>query len=152
MASVPKRPRSEQHLFCFSFFFFSDIFSYTLLPLQEKTTRPGVLVRNYDLDARCGPPLVVRNPRDGPPNHHGPCCAAALPVPAGLSAAGQGVITLSRASAGALEVSVYCLFALLCPAPPLPTATATAVFGKLTMGGMLRCQGRTSWGGRGGMG
>lgn len=54
LASVPKRPRSESCFFVSLFFFFPDMFSCTLLPLQGKTTRPGVLVRNYDLDARCG--------------------------------------------------------------------------------------------------
>lgn len=55
------------------FLFFAGHFSYTLLPLPGKTTRPGVLDRNYDLDARCvvcAPP--PRNP-GRPTNHHAPC-------------------------------------------------------------------------------
>lgn len=95
--------------------------SYNLFPLQGKSTRPGVLDRNYDLDARCGP---SSKPRDEPtqppcPMLPGclPACLAALPVPAGLSAAGQGVITLSRASARG-PWAVYCFCAVLYSALP----------------------------------
>lgn len=45
-------------------------FPYTLLPLQGKATRPGVVDRNYDLDARCVCVCVClvppSKPRDGP--------------------------------------------------------------------------------------
>lgn len=47
-------------------------FLYTLLPVPGKTTRPGAMGRNYDLDARCVP---LRNPGRAT-NHHAPCCVA----------------------------------------------------------------------------
>lgn len=79
-SSVPKRLDDSKSIF---FFLSRGMFLYTLLPIPGKTTRPGVLDRNYDLDARCVS-VSVRPPRNPgrPTNHHAPCSlphAAACP-------------------------------------------------------------------------
>lgn len=92
---MPKRLRYNLFFVCFL-----EIL-YTVFPLQGKTTRPGVLDRNYDLDARCG----CRCPRNPGRATQPPCpMLAALPsarrglggeLAAGLSGRHHSVVRIS---------------------------------------------------------
>lgn len=136
-----------------------DIFSYTLLPIQGKTTRPGAQDRNYDLDARCVFCAAPRNPGAGhqPPCPMPPCTVrAALPVPAANAQQGVGGTPVGRrlqacplrvraSSLGRMHLLNSRSSACSSRALPCHCHCHCRVWG-LFMIGMLRCQARTHWG------
>lgn len=143
LGSVPKRP-VQRASFLFLFFFFPNIFPYTLLPLSGKTTRPGVVDRNYDLDARCGPSSKPRDEPTQPPWPMLPCC---------IARASRPVRCRSGRHHSVARICLSCLLLFLC-STSLPRHSAMPCHcycrvWELVMVGMLRCQARTSWGGRG---
>lgn len=99
-SSVPKRRRYKRFCVCSSPG--NIFFSYTLLPLPGKTTRPGVLDRNYDLDARC---VCLLETPGRATNHHAPCsitpmlhCPCQQPMHEGLGRRLQACPQQVRAS------------------------------------------------------